>query len=42
MNQKLLQTRNQREKSQKEEEAKQNAENILNTLRKKQAVSQTV
>ncbi|CAG5112241.1 Oidioi.mRNA.OKI2018_I69.chr2.g6478.t1.cds [Oikopleura dioica] len=40
VNQKLLQTRNQREKSQKEEEAKQNAENILNTLRKKQAADE--
>ena len=38
VNQKLLQTKNQKEKSQKEDEAKKNAQNILNTLRKKQVV----
>lgn len=39
VNQKLLKTKTNKEKSQKEDEAKKNAQNILNTLRKKQVVS---
>lgn len=38
VNQKLLQSKTDKEKSQKEDEAKKNAQNILNTLRKKQVV----